>query len=94
MWSVTWGEVGEGEHKLQVFGKEILWEIFGPKDNDISEQLRNGELCDLCRSYIEHTVRQYKMLRWVWSCRLEGETRNAYKMLVGETFWKMSVWKI
>jgi len=51
------------EHKLQVAEYVVLWEMFGPKKEEISEQIRtlhNDELPDLYKSPCVVRVVKYK----------------------------------
>jgi hypothetical protein len=58
------------EHKLQVAEYVVLWEMFGPKKEEISEQIRtlhNDELPDLYKSPCVVRVVNYR-----WACGQGG----------------------
>jgi hypothetical protein len=75
-------------HRLKVFGNRVLRRTFGPKMDEVMEELRklhSGELHNLY-SY-QNIIRQIKSRRMRWSghvaCMEEG--RRAYKVLVGKS---------
>ncbi|PNF36118.1 hypothetical protein B7P43_G10966, partial [Cryptotermes secundus] len=77
IWSLTFRE----EYRLSVFENRVLRGIFGPKRAEVTggwRKLHNEELHNLHSSpSIIRTIKSRRM-RWM------GETRNAYRILVGK----------
>jgi hypothetical protein len=68
------------EHRLRVFENRVLRRIFGPKRDGVTgdwRKLHNEELHNLYSS--PNIMRMIKMGR---ACSTNGETRNAYRILV------------
>jgi hypothetical protein len=75
------------EHRLRVFENRVLRRIFGPKRDEVTgdwSKLCNEELHNLYSS--PNTIRMIKsrMMRWARHVARMGETRNAYRILVGK----------
>jgi hypothetical protein len=83
----TWSVVLREEHRLRVFEKRVLREIFGPNRNEVTGQrrkLNNGEIHNLYSS--PEIIRQIKSRRMRWAghvARME-EGRNVYRFSVGK----------
>jgi hypothetical protein len=72
------------EHRLRVFENRVLRRIFGPKRDDVTgdwRKLHNEELHNLYSS--PNIIRMIRM-RWAGYVARMGETRNAYRILVGK----------
>jgi hypothetical protein len=70
------------EHRLRAFEKRVLWRIFGPKRDEVTEgwrKLHNEEPHNLYFS--PRTIRVIKSRR---ACSMNGEKRNICRILVGK----------
>ncbi|KAJ4439175.1 hypothetical protein ANN_15134 [Periplaneta americana] len=81
-WTLTLGE----EHRLRVFENKVLRKIFGAKRDEVTgewRKLHNTELHALYSS--PDIIRNLKSrrLRWAGHVARMGESRNAYRVLVG-----------
>ncbi|KAJ4447597.1 hypothetical protein ANN_09604 [Periplaneta americana] len=82
----TWTLTLREEHRLKVFENKVLRKIFGAKRDEITgewRKLQNTELHALYSS--PDIIRNIKSrrLRWTWHVTRMGESRNAYRVLVG-----------
>ncbi|KAJ4448152.1 hypothetical protein ANN_10165 [Periplaneta americana] len=82
----TWTLTLREEHRLKVFENKVLRKIFGAKRDEVTEEwrkLHNTELHALYSS--RDIIRNIKSrrLRWAGHVARMGETRNAYRVLVG-----------
>ncbi|KAJ4450954.1 hypothetical protein ANN_02389 [Periplaneta americana] len=82
----TWTLTLREEHRLRVFENKALRKIFGAKRDEVTEEwrkLHNAELHALYSS--PDIIRNIKSrrLRWAGHVALMGESRNAYRVLVG-----------
>jgi hypothetical protein len=71
---------------VRVFENRVLRRIFGPKRDEVTgdwRKLHNKELHNLYSS--SNIIRKIKSrrMRWVGHVARMGETRNAYRLLVG-----------
>ncbi|KAJ4435504.1 hypothetical protein ANN_18120, partial [Periplaneta americana] len=81
-WTVTLRE----EHRLRVFENKVLRKIFGAKRDEITgewRKLHNAELHALYSSPDIIRNIKYRRLRWAGHVARMGESRNAYRVLVG-----------
>ena len=74
------------EHRLRVFENKVLRKIFGAKRDEVTgewRKLHNAELHALYSS--PDIIRNIKSrrLRWAGHVARMGESRNAYRVLVG-----------
>jgi hypothetical protein len=79
IWSLTLRE----EQSLWAFETRVLWEIFGQKQQDVTQEwrnLHNEELHDFCSSPNILWVRKSKRMRWVVYVACRGEKRNSYRV--------------
>ncbi|PNF34899.1 hypothetical protein B7P43_G01408, partial [Cryptotermes secundus] len=78
----TWSLTLREDHRLRVFENRVLRRIFGPKRNEVTggwRKLHNEEIHNLYSSpSIIRTIKSRRM-----GARM-GETRNAYRILVGK----------
>jgi hypothetical protein len=70
-----------------VFENRVLGRIFGPKRDEVTgdwRKLHNEEFHNLYSSL--NIIRMIKSgrMRWAWHVARMGETRNAYRILVGK----------
>jgi len=82
-WSLTLRE----ERKLRVFENMVLRRIFGPRRDEVTEELRrlhNEELNDLYPSPIIVRVIKSRRIRWAGHVARMGEERGMYRFLVGK----------
>ncbi|KAJ4435933.1 hypothetical protein ANN_18555, partial [Periplaneta americana] len=82
----TWTLTLREEHRLRVFENKVLRKIFGAKRDEVTgewRKLHNAELHALYSS--PDIIRNIKSrnLRWAGHVARMGETRNAYRVLVG-----------
>jgi hypothetical protein len=81
----TWSLTLREEHRLRVFENRVLRRIYGPKRDEVTgewRKLHNEELRDLYSLLsIIRMVKEDKMGR---ACSMNGEKRNAYRLLVGK----------
>ncbi|KAJ4428685.1 hypothetical protein ANN_25678 [Periplaneta americana] len=82
----TWTLTLREEHRLRVFENKVLRKIFGAKRDEVTgewRKLHNTELHALYSS--PDIIRSIKSrrLRWAGHVARMGESRNAYKLLVG-----------
>ncbi|KAJ4428226.1 hypothetical protein ANN_24242 [Periplaneta americana] len=82
----TWTLTLREEHRLRVFENKVLRKIFGAKRDEVTEEwrkLHNAELHALYSS--PDIIRNIKSrrLRWAGHVARMGESRNAYRVLVG-----------
>ncbi|KAJ4443790.1 hypothetical protein ANN_05568 [Periplaneta americana] len=82
----TWTLTLREEHRLRVFENKVLRKIFGAKRDEVAgewRKLHNTELHALYSS--SDIIRNIKSrrLRWAGHVACMGESRNAYRMLVG-----------
>ncbi|KAJ4442304.1 hypothetical protein ANN_12172 [Periplaneta americana] len=82
----TWTLTLREEHKLRVFENKVLRKIFGAKRDEVTgewRKLHNTELHALYSS--SDIIRNIKSrrLRWTGHVVRMGESRNAYRVLVG-----------
>jgi hypothetical protein len=83
IWSLTLRE----ENRLRVFENRVLSRIFGPKRDEVTggrRKLHNGELHNLYSSANIIRLIKSRRLRWAGHVARMGETRNAYRILVGK----------
>ncbi|KAJ4448244.1 hypothetical protein ANN_10258 [Periplaneta americana] len=82
----TWTLTLREEHRLKVFENKVLRKIFGAKRDEVTgewRKLHNTELHTLYSS--PNIIRNIKSrrLRWAGHVARMGESRNAYRVLVG-----------
>ncbi|KAJ4445602.1 hypothetical protein ANN_12284 [Periplaneta americana] len=82
----TWTLTLREEHRLRVFENKVLRKIFGAKRDEVTgewRKLHNAELHALYSS--PDIIRNIKSrrLRWAGHVARKGESRNAYRVLVG-----------
>ena len=69
-----------------MLANRVLRKIFGPRRNDVTEECRklhNEELYDLhCSPHLLLVIKS-RRTRWVEHVARMGESRRAYKVLVG-----------
>ncbi|KAJ4440348.1 hypothetical protein ANN_08487 [Periplaneta americana] len=90
----TWTLTLREEHRLRVFENKVLRKIFGAKRDEVTgewRKLHNTELHALYSS--PDIIRNIKSrrLRWVGHVVRMGESRNAYRVLVGRPEVKRSL---
>jgi hypothetical protein len=82
----TWSLTRREEHRLRVFEKKVLT-IFVPRRVEITRgwrKLHNEELHDLYSSPSVIRIIKSRRMRWAGHVARMGETRNAYRLLVGK----------
>jgi hypothetical protein len=83
----TWSLTLREEHRLRVFENRVLGRIFGPKRDEVKEELRKlpyEELRDLYSSPSIIRIIKLRRMRWAGHVARMGEKRNAYRLLVGK----------
>ncbi|KAJ4433916.1 hypothetical protein ANN_16230 [Periplaneta americana] len=84
------------EHRLRVFENKVIRKIFGAKRDEVTgewRKLHNAELHALYSS--PDIIRSIKSrrLRWAGHVARMGESRNAYRVLVGRPEGKRPLWR-
>ncbi|KAJ4435487.1 hypothetical protein ANN_18103 [Periplaneta americana] len=92
----TWTLTLREEHRLRVFENKVLRKIFGAKRDEVTgewRKLHNTELHALYSS--PDIIRNIKSrrLRWARHVARMGESRNAYRVLVGRPEGKRPLWR-
>jgi hypothetical protein len=70
-----------------VFENRVLRRIFGPKRDEVTgewRKLHNEELHNLYSSPNIIRMMKSRKMRWAGNVERKGETRNAYRILVGK----------
>jgi hypothetical protein len=83
----TWSLTLREEHRLRVFENRVLRRIFGPKGDEVTgewRKLHNEEFRDLYSSPSIIRIIKSRRMRWADHVARMGETRNAYRLLVGK----------
>ncbi|KAJ4435545.1 hypothetical protein ANN_18161 [Periplaneta americana] len=93
----TWTLTLREEHWLRVFENKVLMKIFGAKRDEVTgewRKLHNTELHALYSS--PDIIRNIKSrrLRWAGHVARMGESRNAYRVLVGRPEGKKTLREI
>jgi hypothetical protein len=73
---------------LRVFENRVLRRIFGPRRDEVTgnwKKLHNEELHNLYSSPNIIRMIKSRRMRWAGHAAQIGETRNAYRVLVGKT---------
>ncbi|KAJ4442563.1 hypothetical protein ANN_04150 [Periplaneta americana] len=82
----TWTLTLREEQRLRVFENEVLRKIFGAKRDEVTGEWRKLHSTELHALYtspdIIRTIKS-RRLRWAGHVALMGESRNAYRVLVG-----------
>jgi hypothetical protein len=86
----TWSLTLREERRLRVFENRVLRRIFEPKREEVAgdwRKLHNEELHILYSSPNIITSRMIKSrrMRWVGHVARMGETRNAYRIILGKS---------
>ncbi|KAJ4447736.1 hypothetical protein ANN_09744 [Periplaneta americana] len=84
--NVCWTFTLREEHRLRVFENKVLRKIFGAKRDEVTgewRKLHNTELEALYSSSDIIRNIKSKRLRWAGHVARMGESRNAYRVLVG-----------
>ncbi|KAJ4427899.1 hypothetical protein ANN_23907 [Periplaneta americana] len=82
----TWTLTLREEHRLRVFENKVLRKIFGAKRDEVTGEWRNFLNTELHALYSSpDIIRNIKSrrLRWAGHVARMGESRNAYRVLVG-----------
>ncbi|KAJ4448281.1 hypothetical protein ANN_10295 [Periplaneta americana] len=82
----TWTLTLREEHRLRVFENKVLRKIFGAKRDEVTgewRKLHNAELHALYSSPDKIRNIKSRRLRWAGHVARMGESRNAYRVLVG-----------
>ncbi|KAJ4431805.1 hypothetical protein ANN_20410 [Periplaneta americana] len=82
----TWNLTLRQEQRLRVFENKVLTKIFGAKRDEVTgewRKLHNTELHALYSSPDIIRNIKYRRLRWAGHVARMGESRNAYRVLVG-----------
>jgi hypothetical protein len=89
-WSLTFRE----ERRLRLFENRVLRRVFGPKRDEVTEELRKlhkEELSDLYSLLNIVRVVKSRRMRWAWHVVRMGEGRGIQKVLVGKPEGKRPV---
>ena len=84
----TWSLTLRDERRQRVVENRVLRRIFGPKRDGVTgewRRLHNKELYALYSSPNKIQVIKSRRLRWAGHVAHMGESRGAYRILVGET---------
>jgi hypothetical protein len=75
------------EHRLRVCENRVLRRIFGPRRDEVTadwRKLHNEELHNVYSSPNIIRMMKSRRMRWAGHVARMGETRNAYRILVGK----------
>jgi hypothetical protein len=75
------------KHRLRVFKNRVLRRIFGPRRDEVRgdwSKLHKDELHNLYSSPNIIRMIKSRRMRWALGVARMGETRNAYRILVGK----------
>ncbi|KAJ4441577.1 hypothetical protein ANN_11433 [Periplaneta americana] len=84
----TWTLTLREEQRLRVFENKVLRNIFGAKRDEVTgewRKLHNAELQALYSSPVIIRIIKSRRLRWAGHVARMGESRNAYRVLVGKS---------
>ncbi|KAJ4435021.1 hypothetical protein ANN_23594 [Periplaneta americana] len=90
----TWTLTLREEYRLRVFENKVLRKIFGAKRDEVTgewRKLHNTELHALYSSPDIITNIKSRRLRWAGHVARMGESRNAYRVLVGRPEGKIAL---
>jgi hypothetical protein len=74
-------------HRLRVFKNRVLWNLFGPKTEEVTgdgRKLDNEELYGLCSAANVIQVSKSRRIKWVELMAQTREKKNAYRVCVGK----------
>jgi hypothetical protein len=83
----TWSLILREKYRLRVFENRVLRRIFGPRMDEVTgdwRKLHNEELRNLYSSPNIIRMIKSRRIRWAGHLARMGETRNAYRILVGK----------
>ena len=82
----TWSLTLREECMLRVFDNRVLRRIFGPTNDEVTEDCRRLHNEQLYALYSPNIIRviKSKILRWAVHVIRVGESRGAYRVLVGK----------
>jgi hypothetical protein len=83
----NWSLILSEEYIMRVFENRVLRRIFGPRRDEVTGdrmKLHNEELHNLCSSPNIIRMIKTRRMRWAGHVARMGETRNAYRILVGK----------
>jgi hypothetical protein len=83
----TWSLILREEHRLRVFENRVLRRIFGPRRDEVTgdwRKLHNEELHNLYSSPKIIRMIKSRRMRCAGHVARMGETRNAYRIVVGK----------
>jgi hypothetical protein len=83
----TWSLTLREEHRLRVFENRVLRRVFGPRRNEVTgdwRKLHNKKLHNLYSSPNVIRMIKSRRMRWAGHVPRMGETRMAYRELVGK----------
>jgi hypothetical protein len=83
----TWSLTLREEQILRVFENRVLRRIFGPRRDEVTGDWRKLHNEDLHKMYSSPNVislTKSRRMRWPGHVARIGETRNAYRILVGK----------
>jgi hypothetical protein len=84
--SETWSLTLREERRLRVSENRLLRRIFGPKRDEVPWEwrtLHNEELCAVYSSPNIIRVIKSRIMRWAGNAASMGDSRGAYRVLVG-----------
>jgi hypothetical protein len=83
----TWSLTLREKHRQRVFENRVLRRIFGPKRDEVTEELRklhNEELRNMYSSPSIIRMVKSRRMRWAGHVARMGEKKNSYRLLVGK----------
>jgi curved DNA-binding protein CbpA len=83
----TWSLILRGESRFRIFENRILRKIFGPKRDEVTGEWRRlytEELNDLYSSPNIIWAIKSRRMRWAGNVSHKGQSRGAYRVLVGK----------
>jgi hypothetical protein len=74
-----------------VFENGVLGKVFGPKRDEVPGEWRRLNSKELCDRYSTPNYIRVMKLRWAWYAARLGDSRGAFRVLVGRSDGRRTV---